>query len=168
MTKKKTAQSEKKPVNLGRHEQNCTICKHEDRESIEREFIAWRSPVGIAKVYGLSDRATVYRHAHAFGLFAKRRRNIRAALEKIIERVDEVVEMTGPTVVSAIVAYSKINSDGRFVERSERVDLNALFEKMSKDELERYAQDGTLPLWFTQTVGPSATVGHGSEAEDAL
>lgn len=79
MKKKKTAQPEK-PVIRGRHEQNCTICKHAGRESIEKEFINWRSPVGIAKVYGLSDRATVYRHAHAFGLFAKRQRNLRGAL----------------------------------------------------------------------------------------
>lgn len=167
MTKKKTATPEK-PVNRGRHEQNCTICKHEDRAAIEKEFINWRSPVGIAKTYGLADRSTVYRHAHAFGLFAKRQRNIRAALEKLIERVDEVVEMTGPTVVSAIVAFSKINSDGRFVERSERVDLNALFEKMSKDELERYAKDGTLPPWFTQITGQPATSEHSEEIENGL
>lgn len=155
-----------KAVSRGRHEQHCTICKHPDRESIEREFIAWRSPVGIAKVYNLSDRSTVYRHAHAFGLFAKRQRNIRAALEKLIERVDEVIEMTGPTIVSAIVAYSKINSDGRFVDRSERVDLNQLFEKMSKDELELYARDGTLPAWFTQTVGQPATAEYSQECEN--
>lgn len=166
-TKNKTAPPEK-PISRGRHEQHCTICKHPDRESIEREFVSWRSPVGIAKVYGLADRSSVYRHAHAFGLFEKRRRNIRMALEKLIERADEVVEMTGPTVVSAIVAYSKINSEGRFVERRERVDLNALFEKMSKDELEAYAKDGTLPLWFTQTVGQPATPEHSEEIESAL
>jgi hypothetical protein len=37
--------------------------------------------------YGLADRASVYRHAHALGLFAKRQRNIPAALEKNIEKV---------------------------------------------------------------------------------
>jgi hypothetical protein len=66
-----------KPVSLGRHEQNCKICKHPERENIERDFIAWRSPVAIAKEYRLSNRATVYRHAHALGLFVKRQRNIR-------------------------------------------------------------------------------------------
>jgi hypothetical protein len=38
----------------------------------------------------LSDRGTVYRHAQAFGLFEKRQRNIRAALEHIIEQSSEV------------------------------------------------------------------------------
>lgn len=155
------------PVNRGRHEQNCGVCKHEERESIERDFVAWRSPVTIAEEYKLSNRATVYRHAHAFGLFAKRQRNIRAALERIIERSDNV-PVNAAAVVAAIVAYSKINSEGRFVERSERIDLNQLFEKMSKDELEAYAKDGTLPLWFSQTVGQPATPAHCQEIENAL
>lgn len=160
------AQTEK-PVSRGRHEQNCGICKHEDRASIERDFIAWRSPAKIAEEYGLRDRSTVYRHAHALSLFAKRQRNIRAALERIIERTDDV-EVNASAVVAAVVAYSKINSDGRFIERTERIDLNQLFEKMSKDELEAYAKDGTLPLWFTQTVGQPATPERSQEIEDAL
>lgn len=67
----------KKSVSPGRHEQNCGICKHEERESIERDFVGWRSPATIAEEYQLSNRATVYRHAHALGLFVKRQRNIR-------------------------------------------------------------------------------------------
>ena len=68
-----------KLISLGRHSRNCGICAHKHREEIEREFINWTGPKAIAKEYGLKDRATVYRHAHAFGLFVKRRRNIRAA-----------------------------------------------------------------------------------------
>ena len=38
------------------------------------------------------------------------------------------------------------------------VNLNELFERMSKDELECYARDGKLPDWFTETVSiPVAT-----------
>ena len=154
------------PVNLGRHEQNCKICKHPERENIERDFIAWRSPVTIAEEYKLSNRATIYRHAHALGLFVKRQRNIRAALERIIERTDDV-EVTASAIVAAVVAYSRINSEGRFVERREKVDLNALFEKMSKVELLRYAETAKLPDWFEQTVGRPATAEHSEEAGDA-
>jgi hypothetical protein len=57
---------------------------------IETDFIAWSSPAAIAKEYGLSDRSSIYRHAHALGLFAKRQRNVRAALERIIEKAGEV------------------------------------------------------------------------------
>ena len=59
-------------ISLGRHQRCCTICQHADREEIETAFIAWRSPALIAEEYGLSDRKTVYRHAHALDLFPKR------------------------------------------------------------------------------------------------
>jgi hypothetical protein len=77
---------------------------------IETDFIAWRSPAAIVEEYGLSDRSSVYRDAHALGLFAKRQRNVRSALERIIEKAGEV-EATAASVVAAIQAYSKITSD---------------------------------------------------------
>ena len=72
-------------VSKGRHEHQCRICSHPKRDEIEQAFIAWVSPAHIAKKYSVS-RDGVYRHAHVFGLMDKRRRNVRAALERIIER----------------------------------------------------------------------------------
>jgi hypothetical protein len=141
-----------KPVNLGRHQRNCSICSHADREEIEGDFIGWRSPAIIAAEYGLRERASVYRHAHALGLFAKRQRNVRAALERIIERADEV-DVTASAVVAAVQAYSKINSTGQWIDRSEQVSLNDLFDRMSTQELEAYAQHGSLPSWFEAAGG---------------
>jgi hypothetical protein len=94
----------------------------------------------------------VYRHANALGLFEKRRRNIRAALERIIERAGDV-EVTASAVVAAIQACAKINTQGQWIDRSEHVNLNELFERMTNDELEAYAKDKSLPGWFTQAVG---------------
>jgi hypothetical protein len=37
---------------------------------------------------------------------------------------------------------------GQRVERTETVDLNKLFERMTTAELETYASHGTLPAWF--------------------
>jgi len=74
------------------------ICSHVQREEIEFAFIGWRSPATIAMEFGLADRASVYRHAHALGLFPKRQRNIRAALGRIIERADSV-DVTASAVV---------------------------------------------------------------------
>jgi hypothetical protein len=142
---------EQKP-NLGRHKRNCSVCGHEKLAEIEADFITWKSPAAIAQEHGLADRTSVYRHAHALGLFPKRRRNVRAALEKIIEKAGDV-DVTAPAVVAAVQAYSKINTAGQWVDRSEHVDLNALFEKMTAQEMEAYAQNGTLPAWFTGTVG---------------
>lgn len=42
----------------------------------------------------------VYRHAHAFGLFTKRDRNIRAALTRIMEQAGEV-EVSAASIVDA-------------------------------------------------------------------
>ena len=134
-------------VNIGRHKRNCSICAHDLCEEIEGEFVAWRSPSAIAGDFGLSDRSSVYRHAHAFGLFAKRQRNVRAALERIIEHSGEV-DVTASSVVAAIQAYSKINAAGQWIDRAEQVSLNDLFDRMSTQELEEYAKSGTLPKWF--------------------
>ena len=82
--------SSRRPINLGRHKRYCKICSHEGREEIEQDFVTWKSPIAIAEEYGLADRMNVYRHATALGLFEKRRRNIRAALARIIERAGDV------------------------------------------------------------------------------
>jgi hypothetical protein len=113
----------------------------------------------MAREYGVADRASIYRHAHALGLFPKRQHNVRAALERIIEKAGEV-EVTASAVVAAIQAYSKINADGRWVDRSEQVNLNDLFDRMTSQELEEYAQHGVLPRWF-EAAGMSATAPDG-------
>ena len=138
-----------------RHRKNCSVCANERHDEIDRDFVAWRSPIAIATEYGLSDRRVVYRHAHALGLFPKRDRNIRAALAHIIEKSGDV-DVTAAAVVAAIQAYAKINAQGLWVDRSETVNVNELFDRMSKDELEKYARDGELPGWFTQTASVTA------------
>ena len=156
---RKAGHARKKPANRGRHESGCIVCRHPKREDIEREWVDWGSTAQIAKQHGLT-RDSLYRHAHALGLFAKRQRNIRKALERIIEKAGDV-EVTASAVVAAVQAYSKINAQGQWVDRSEHVSLNELFEKMSKEELERYAREGVLPGWFTHEVG--ATPLHSQE-----
>ena len=148
-------------VNRTRHQRRCAICKHPRREEIEQDFVNWRSPVEIAKTYRLSDRSTVYRHANALSLFARRQRNVRAALERIIEKAGEV-EVTSSAVVAAVQAYAKINAQGQWIDRTETVNLHELFERMTQEELEAYARDGKLPAWFSQTVG--ATEPDGQES----
>jgi hypothetical protein len=78
-----------KTAALGRHSRNCKVCAHEKCGEIEAD-LEWKSPTIIAKQFQLRDRMNIYRHAHALGLFEKRRRNLRAVLERIVKRVDEV------------------------------------------------------------------------------
>jgi hypothetical protein len=162
-TRSNLPRSAPQPVSLSRHSTNCRICGHGKRAEIESDFVRWKSPARIATEYRLGNRASVYRHAHALGLFEKRGRNLRAALERIIEQVGEV-DVTAPAVVAAVQAYAKINAAGQWVDRTEHVNLNELFERMTGEELETYARDGVLPTWFSQTVG--ATPKQGQETEN--
>jgi type IV pilus biogenesis protein CpaD/CtpE len=148
-----------KPINPGRHEYQCTICSHSKREEIERALLNWSSPSSISKQYSVS-RDSIYRHAHALGLMDKRRRNVRAALEKIIEKAGDV-EVSATAVVSAVAAYAKINANGQWIERSEHVSLNELFDRMTPQEMENYAANGTLPTWFERTLGATPTNSQG-------
>jgi hypothetical protein len=69
--KDNSAQSEPdRPVSLDRHRRTCTICSHEKRAEIEADFVDWKSPALITEEFGLGDRTTVYRHAHALGAIA--------------------------------------------------------------------------------------------------
>jgi hypothetical protein len=130
---------------------------------IEREWVDWGNTSRIAEEYGLS-RESLYRHAHVLGLFEKQQRNVKRALERIIER-SEGVEVTAAAVVSAVQALSKINANGQWVERTENLNLNELFDRMSQSELESYAREGTLPDWFTALVGPKPI---GSQKDEDL
>lgn len=159
----KVPRPEEKCVSKGRHEFHCTICSHAQREEIDRAFVNWGKPSRIAKEYSVS-RDSIYRHAHALGLIDKRRRNVRAALERIIEKADDV-EVNAAAVVSAVSALARINSQGQWIERTETVSLNALFERMTTEELETYARDGKLPEWFEGTVGATEPNSPGGENE---
>ena len=55
-------------------------------------------------------RYAIYRHAHAFGLFSLRKRNVVRVLEKILERGDDT-QLNGSTILSAFKLYVKVNHE---------------------------------------------------------
>jgi hypothetical protein len=151
--------------NLGRHAANCRICSHPKRVEIEEDFIDWKGPTRIAREYRLGNRYSVYRHASALNLYRRRRHNVRAALERMIERVDDV-ELGSGAIVSAIQMLAKINARGEWVERDERIYLDELFTRMNPDECAAYAQDGTLPRWFQEAIAAAGTpIANGQESD---
>jgi hypothetical protein len=98
-------------ASLSHHERRCTICHHSERDAIEEEFIHWHSLIGIERVYEI-ERRSLYRHAHAFNLFARRNRNLRFALGHIIQRV-ELADIGGvENVIRAIHEFARINDAG--------------------------------------------------------
>ncbi len=142
-------------MSRGRHEYQCRICANPQRADIEEAFVNWDSLACIAKQYGVS-RDAMYRHAHALGLMEKRRRNVRAALERIIERASDV-EVNASAVVGAVSAYARINSRGEWLERTETVNLAEMFQRMNPAELDTYAKTGLVPEWFKAAAGATAT-----------
>ncbi len=98
-----------------RHARKCAICHHPDRVRIEADFLNWRNADLISDHYDLHDYRPIYRHAHATGLFQRRRANLRFAAELIIEHADSVVP-TAEGVLRAIRASARINDDGQWIE----------------------------------------------------
>jgi len=148
---KKQTNSIPPQVNQGRHEAQCSICKHAQREEIDRAFLDWESPDTIADTFGVG-RASIYRHANALALYEPRDRNIKRVLGRIIEH-GSTVDVTAAVVVSAISTLSKLNASGQWIDRRETIDLNDMFARMTEDEMRRYASNGELPAWFTSVVG---------------
>jgi hypothetical protein len=118
------ALAQDRPVSMGRHQRKCSVCRHPERHDIEQDFLHWRNPDEIAAQYGLSGWSSVYRHVRAFGLFAERRRNVRFALEYIIERVNEIEEVTPRGFLAAVHAFTRINKQGEWVEPPRHATVN--------------------------------------------
>jgi hypothetical protein len=148
------ALAEKFQTDVSYHQRRCTICNHPQCYYIELDFLDWRSPAAIAKRYGIRDRASLYRHAHATGLFAYRRRNIAMALDNIIERADEV-KITGSAVIRAVRARTRISDEGEWVDPPNRNIVTHLNPSRDGSQnpfapINRAGSPGTTPSWPDQ------------------
>jgi hypothetical protein len=94
-----------------RHARKCIICRHPQRDAIEREFLAWTSPASIAERFALYDRRALYRHAHATGLFRRRTRRFAANLEGILEHAS-IVCATPHAIIRAVQLYARLGDIG--------------------------------------------------------
>jgi hypothetical protein len=101
--------------NLARHQRLCEVCKHTVCFLIQEAFLQWTGPEVIMKKYGLKSRATIYHHAHAFRLFARRDRTLRFASGHSIEQADRV-NVTARDVIQAAYTYAQVNDDGLWVQ----------------------------------------------------
>ena len=101
------------------HSRKCQICKHPERELIDQDFLLWRTPKAITREFDIAERS-LYRHAHAKGLFTLRRENMKLALDRVIERGSQV-ENTGDTIIRAVKAQALLTDDNRWVEPAKRL-----------------------------------------------
>ncbi len=93
------------PAALRRHRAQCQICRHPDCKEIERQFLDWTTPHEIAENYGLGSYRTVYRHAHALGLFEGRNVSLRFALNRLIEHVGHLKPTPSVALGAIRLAY---------------------------------------------------------------
>ncbi|HXQ24811.1 MAG TPA: hypothetical protein VN822_00245 [Candidatus Acidoferrales bacterium] len=104
---------------LERHERKCVVCHHPDREEIEELFLHWHEPHSTAYHYKVPVRS-LYRHAHATGLYAARQGNLRSVLDRILEDAERA-KVTGDCIVRAVRAYTCLTTDNKWVEPPTRV-----------------------------------------------
>jgi hypothetical protein len=96
------------------HEAQCMICNSEWREEIDELFVNWHNVSEIGREYN-TPRRTVYRHAHAVGLFPIRDRNLRRSLGLIIHRAETAPCLTVDSVIRAVRTLAHINETGEWV-----------------------------------------------------
>jgi hypothetical protein len=101
--------------NIHRHESQCSVCRHPEREAIEQEFVHWLSPRATAEDFEIDFRA-IYRHAHACNLFAVRNRNIRFVLSHSLERAEHAVTPTPADLNRMVRTFTRVNDDGQWIE----------------------------------------------------
>jgi hypothetical protein len=104
---------------LERHQRKCAICHHPDREEIEELFLHWHQPYSTAHHYKVPPRS-LYRHAHATGLYLIRQQNLRSVLDRFLERVHDAT-VSGDSIIRAIRAYSCLTPNNKWVEPPTRV-----------------------------------------------
>ena len=107
-------------VDLAHHKVRCSICNRPDREAIDEAFLHWRRSWDLVREFKIASRTSLYRHAHALGLFERRARNMRFALSVIIEEV-ETVSPSADAIIHAIRAYSCLDDTGHWTDPPKRL-----------------------------------------------
>jgi hypothetical protein len=139
------------PVDLERHSRKCAICHSEDRDAIESAFLNWLSPHYITLQFrDIHDRMSLYRHAWATGLYEYRRRNLRSALDRLLENA-EGARVSGDCVIRAIRAYSRLNEEGRWTEPVQKVVISRRHRDLTLPEEDQTADLHKLILIDTPT-----------------
>jgi hypothetical protein len=122
------------PPSLDRHARKCAVCSHKDREDIELDFLHWHNCINISTDYELHDFRTIYRHAHATGLWERRMLNLRSAVAHIVENA-ESCEPSANAVLKAIQACTEINEQGQWIHAPRHVIYEVAHRQVSAAEL---------------------------------
>lgn len=90
------------------HSSRCTVCKHVQKEEVERRYLSFEASERLAQEFGLSDEA-VNRHARYFALDAKRVADTERVLEHLIARgFSQLKKIDGRLTLEAIKELNKV------------------------------------------------------------
>lgn len=144
---------EERIISLKRHQSQCRLCSHPQREEIEEAWVNWGRTTLLADRYGLS-RDGIYRHMHALGLDRKREKNRKGFYGGILERRD-TVSFSGSNLLAAFKDYASLcEREEEQQQEKKGLLVRELFQRMSKQEREAFAEDGSLPEWFLAEATP--------------
>ncbi len=128
------------------------ICGSEYQEEMDELFVNWHNVSEIGREYQ-TPRRTVYRHAHATGLFPIRDRNLRRALGLIIHRAETAPGVTADSVIRAVRTLAHVNETGEWVNPPAQVVFSTVARRT--DEVRSPEQSrGTLHANSTEPNAP--------------
>jgi len=153
---------EERGARLGRHQAQCSVCRHPQCQEIEEEWINWGNTTLIAERSGVS-RYAIYRHMRVLDLFKERQKRIKFVYEKIIERLD-TASCNGATVLAALRDYVALCA------RDEADEASALASQkasglMSDEASEVLAKDEPIPEEGT-AASPQGETGGAAEGRE--
>ena len=119
---------------LDHHSRKCQVCRHPHRETIEGLFVNWHSPRDISDEFDRLDWTSIYRHARATGLYAKRSRNLRAVFDLVLENASAVTP-SAQGIVAVVRAYTALTENNTWTEPEKRVHIiNHIFRHDVRDQ----------------------------------
>ena len=121
------------------HRIKCKVCSHPDRAAIDEAFLRWQSPEKLARQYGIADHSSIYRHVHATGLYARRRRSLASSLEFILQQAVRVVP-TALGIVRAVELYSQLDDHGEHIQQPKPL----LIQRVTTTALETSPSTSTI------------------------
>ncbi len=135
----KSRRAKERQLSLERHQRKCVICHHPDRDEIEELFLNWHQPHATASLFEVSSRS-LYRHAHATGLYAARQGNLRSVLDRILEDAERA-KITGDCIIRAVRAYTCLTDNNKWVEPPTRVIVSSQHRRIAAN-----ASSSTKPV----------------------
>ncbi len=159
-------------ASLRRHQSQCSICSHPQRQEVEDAWLDWDNTTELASKYGF-DRHAFYRHAHALGLFQERQKQRKRLYEKGLERMD-ITSFSASAIVKLLQQYESI-CQREEAKQAASLPAQAALDPVSVQEAEVSGENGSPleerapePVPTVESVSVAESQEQGASAVTAL